>query len=80
MSDAQDFDDNDETRPLKASVREIIGYVVARWMSQPHYLFAFIALYLIAVSCDLALPVVSGGMVQALTSGPTVAQDRKSVV
>jgi ATP-binding cassette subfamily B protein len=72
-SDAQDFDDNDETRPLKASVREIIAYVVARWMSQPHYLFAFVALYLIAVSCDLALPAVSGGMVQALTSGPTVA-------
>jgi ATP-binding cassette subfamily B protein len=69
-SDALEFDDNDETRPLKASVREISDYVIARWMSQPHYLAAFIALYLIAVACDLALPVVSGEMVEALTAGP----------
>ena len=73
MSDALEFDDNDETRPLKASVRDIFAYLLRRWISQPHYLFAFITLYVIAVSCDLALPVVSGAMVQALTSGPGVA-------
>ena len=72
-TDALEFDDNDETRPLKASVREIFDYVIARWVSQSHYLAAFIALYLIAVSCDLALPVVSGEMVEALTAGPGAA-------
>ncbi|HWA01718.1 MAG TPA: ABC transporter ATP-binding protein [Caulobacterales bacterium] len=70
MSDALDFDDADDTRPLKAPVGAILMYVVRRWWSRPHYLIAFIAIYLLAVSCDLALPVVSGALVQALSAGP----------
>ena len=50
---------------LTALVGVILAYMWRRWMSQPHFLFAFIGLYLLAVSCDLALPVVSGDMVQA---------------
>ena len=72
-SDALEFDDNDDTRPLKASVREILDYVIRRWMSQPHYLFAFLGLYLLALGCELALPPVSGGIVQALSHGPGAA-------
>lgn len=68
MSDG--YDDNDDTRPLKAPLGEIIAYVLRRWMSKPHYLFAFLGLYLLAVSCDLALPVVSGQMVEILSQGP----------
>jgi len=73
MSDAHDYDDNDDTRPLKAPIGDIIRYVWRRWMSQPHYLFAFLGLYLLAVTCDLALPVVSGQMVQTLSLGPGAA-------
>jgi ATP-binding cassette subfamily B protein len=73
MSDAYEYDDNDDTRPLKAPVSKILAYMWRRWMSQPHFLFAFIGLYLLAVSCDLALPVVSGNLVQALSNGPGAA-------
>jgi ATP-binding cassette subfamily B protein len=73
MSYESDFDDNDDTRPLKAPVSDIVAYVLKRWLSQPYYLFGFLALYLIAVSCDLALPVVSGRIVQALSTGPGAA-------
>lgn len=70
MSDAYEYDDDDQTRPLKAPVGDIIGYIWRRWVSQPHYLAAFLGLYLLAVACDLALPVVSGAMVETLTRGP----------
>ncbi len=73
MSDALEFDDDDQTRPLKAPVGDILMYVLRRWWSQPHYLLPFIGIYLLAVSCDLSLPVVSGAMVQALSAGPGAA-------
>jgi ATP-binding cassette, subfamily B, bacterial len=69
MSDAF-FLDDDATRPLKAPASDILAYVMRRWLSRPWYLFAFLGLYLLAVSCDLALPVVSGALVQALSAGP----------
>lgn len=70
MSDAYDYDDDDQTRPLKAPVGDIVAYIWRRWTSQPHYLASFLGLYLLAVACDLALPVVSGAMVETLTRGP----------
>src|SRR5262245_12392471 len=76
MSDANAFDDDDDhTRPLRAPVGDIFRYVVRRWMSQPYNFTGFILLYLLAVSCDLALPVVSGDMVQALSAGPGAANE-----
>ncbi len=68
MSDI--YDDNDDTRPLKAPVSDILASIWRRWMSQPHFFYAFIGLYVIAVACDLALPVVSGVMVETLSRGP----------
>src|SRR5262245_25384206 len=76
MSYESDFDDNDDTRPLKAPLRDIADYVWKRWKSQPGYLAGFLGLYLLAVSCDLALPAVSGGIVQALSAGPQAAHDQ----
>jgi ATP-binding cassette subfamily B protein len=76
MSDAYAFDDDDDTRPLRAPVGDIFAYILKRWLSQPFYFFAFLALYLLAVSCDLALPVVSGAMVEALSNGPGGANAR----
>jgi ATP-binding cassette subfamily B protein len=69
MSDA--YDDDDQTRPLKAPVGDIIAFIWRHWMSQPHYLIAFLGLYLLAVACDLGLPVVSGAMVEMLSRGPS---------
>src|SRR5262245_40596964 len=70
MSDASEYDDNDDTRPLKAPVGAIMGFIWRQCISQPHYLVAFLGRYLLAVACDLGLPVVSGAMVETLTRGP----------
>lgn len=76
MSDAYIYDDDDDTRPLRAPVGDIFHYIFVRWLSQPAYFVAFIVIYLLAVSCDLALPVVSGQMVEALSGGPGAANER----
>jgi ATP-binding cassette subfamily B protein len=73
MSYESDFDDNDDTRPLKAPLRDIVDYVWKRWMSQPGYFVGFLGLYLLGLSCDLALPAVSGNIVEALSAGPNAA-------
>ena len=73
MSYESDFDDDDDTRPLRAPLRDIADYVWKRWMSQPGFLAGFLGLYLLGLSCDLALPAVSGGIVQALSAGPAAA-------
>ncbi len=72
MSDI--YDDEDETRPLRAPARAIAAYIWRRWMTYPFYLWAFLALYVLAVGCDLALPVVSGAMVEMLGQGPSADQ------
>jgi len=76
MSYGSDFDDDDDTGPLKAPLSDILAYVLRRWMSQPFYLAGFLGLYLLAVACDLSLPVVSGAMVQALSAGPGAQNGR----
>jgi ATP-binding cassette subfamily B protein len=68
MSDAYDLDDEDDPNgPRKASVGEITTYVWRRWMSQPRLLIGFLALFAIAVACDLFLPVAAGRLVEALS-------------
>ncbi|MEZ5994732.1 MAG: ABC transporter ATP-binding protein [Hyphomonadaceae bacterium] len=74
MSDTYDFDD--DMRPPKASARQILSYVLRRWLTRPWLLMGFLVLYFVAVSCDLALPVVSGAMVEALSLGPDAGRDR----
>ena len=74
---SSDFDDdNDDTRPLRAPAGDIVRYLVRRWLSQRTFFFAFLGLYLLAVSCDLALPVVSGRMIEALSAGPGAGNAR----
>src|SRR5262249_10183001 len=67
---SEPFDDEDERRPLAAPARMIVRYVWRRWMKYPVHLWGFMVLYVIAVGCDLALPAVSGAMVEMLGQGP----------
>src|SRR5262249_51521832 len=80
MSDANTSDidafEEDEARPLRAPASDIVRYYWRRWISQPGYLFGFFALYALAVTCDLSLPAVSGGLVEALSKGPGVSRDQ----
>ena len=73
MSDAYASDDDDETGPLKAPLGDIVGYIWARWTRYPVWLWAFLSLYLVAVACDLLLPVMSSRLIEALSSDPATA-------
>ncbi|MBI1252421.1 MAG: ATP-binding cassette domain-containing protein [Alphaproteobacteria bacterium] len=71
MSDAAlTDDDDDELRPLRAPAGEIMRYLWVRWTSQTPLLITFLLLYTIAVACDLALPIVSAQLIDALSQGP----------
>jgi len=73
MSDAYALDD-DENGPLKAPLKDIVGYIWARWTRYPVWLWTFFSLYVVAVSCDLLLPVMSARLIEALSSDPATAQ------
>ncbi|MET0181960.1 MAG: ABC transporter ATP-binding protein [Caulobacterales bacterium] len=76
MTDAAFDDDDDELAPLRARPKDIALYIIRRWLSQPKYLWAFLALYVFAVACDLALPVLSASLIDALSRGPGEGRDQ----
>jgi ATP-binding cassette subfamily B protein len=71
MSDACEFEDEDGNGPLQTRLPDILAYLWRRWMSYPLYLWGFFALYAIAVACDLALPLVSARLINALGAPPS---------
>ncbi len=71
MSDMNDFDDEDDDRLRKKTVADIFAYLWRHWTSQPGLLAGFFVFFVIGVACDLALPVVSGALVSALSGGPS---------
>jgi len=73
MSESYEFEDDDDDRLKKKTVLEICAYLWRHWSSQPKLLAGFFVFFVIGVSCDLALPVISGRLVSALTEGPTEA-------
>lgn len=75
MSDLDGFDDEDGPRGAKrASFGHIMGYLWQRWSSQPLRLTAFMVLFMLAVGCDLFLPVAAGLLVTQLEAGPAAGQ------
>ncbi len=72
MSDAYAMDD-DENGPLKAPLKDIIGYVWNRWARYPVWLWTFFGIYVVAVGCDLLLPVMSARLIEALSGDPATA-------
>jgi len=63
------FDDESPDRPVKASVKEIAGYMWRHWRSQPRRLAAFGLLFALSATAELMLPFMSQGLVNALTEG-----------
>ena len=73
VSAAADFDEDSDDR-LKASFGAIARYVVRRWIHYPVRFTAFSLLTLASVACDLALPIVSSGLVEALSAGSSAEE------
>lgn len=67
MTDATQFDEDDENAPLKAPLASIVAYIWKRWTTYPVWLWTFFTLYSAAVACDLALPLVSSRLIEALS-------------
>ena len=72
MSETFDLEDDDDARgQQKAGFVAITAFMWRKWMSQPAKLTGFMALFAVSVACDLALPIVAGQLVEALTESPS---------
>jgi len=69
MSDAFDHDDAPGRR--KASLRQVAAFMWRHWSRQPLKLALFGAFFGAAVLADLAIPLASARLVEALSAGPT---------
>jgi len=69
---------SDGKRP--AAFREVIPFVLQRWLKQPVRLMIVLASFLGASVADLFVPVYSGHLVDALTAGPYDLAARHTVL
>ena len=76
MSDAFDFEDDDEGGQRKASLAQVAAFMWKHWASQPAKLALFGLFFGLAIAADLAFPFASKGLVDALSAGPTEAGAR----
>jgi hypothetical protein len=68
MSDSFEFDDEQSQGQQKAGFKAITAYMIRRWLSHPGKLAGFLALFMISVACDLALPIAAGHLVESLSA------------
>lgn len=61
------------TAQKKAHIGQIMAYLWGHWSSQPVALTVVIGLMIISSACELALPAMSGRIVETLSGGPTAA-------
>ncbi|MCR5877481.1 ABC transporter ATP-binding protein [Phenylobacterium sp. J367] len=64
------YEDAEETRKRVLSNRKVLGFIARYWRQRPWLLAGTVALTLIAVGFDLALPWAAGRLVDAVTKGP----------
>jgi len=67
------YEDSEDTKERVLSNRKVLGFIAGFWMRRPVLLSACIALTLISVGFDLALPWAAGKLVDAVAAGPTNA-------
>lgn len=73
MSETYDEDDEGERRKRVLSNRAVLGFISSRWLRRPGLLATSLALTLVAIGFDLAMPWAAGSLVDALTAGPNAA-------
>ncbi len=72
MSNAADFDDDDDDRLKRTTIWKIFAYLWRHWRTQPGKLTGFLIFFLIGMACDLSMPWVTSQLVTGLAQGPTV--------
>jgi ATP-binding cassette subfamily B protein len=64
------YEDAEENRKRTLSNRQVLAFIAGYWKRRPALLIGTVALTLIAVAFDLALPWAAGRLVDAVTAGP----------
>lgn len=64
------YEDADETGERTLSNRKVLGFVARFWLRRPRLFWAAVALTLVSIGFDLALPWAAGRLMDAVTGGP----------
>ena len=64
------YEDADETGERSLSNRKVLGFIARFWLRRPGLFWASVALTLVSIGFDLALPWAAGRLMDAVTSGP----------
>ncbi len=68
------YEDAEDTKERVLSNRRVLGFIAGFWLRRPVLLTACIALTLVSVGFDLALPWAAGKLVDAVAAGPSHAE------
>jgi ATP-binding cassette, subfamily B, bacterial len=68
------YEDAEDTKERVLSNRRVLGFIAGFWLRRPLLLTACIALTLVSVGFDLALPWAAGKLVDAVAAGPSHAE------
>ena len=68
------YEDADETGERSLSNRKVLGFIARFWLRRPGLFWASVALTLVSIGFDLALPWAAGRLMDAVTSGPDGAE------
>ncbi len=76
MSDVYDSDDDREGGQRKATFAQVAAFMWKHWSKQPLLLALFGGFFGLAVAAELAIPLASARLVEALSAGPTAEGTR----
>ena len=64
------YEDADETSQRSLSNRKVLGFIARFWLRRPGLFWTSVALTLVSIGFDLALPWAAGRLMDAVTAGP----------
>ncbi len=67
------YDDTDDLTERTLSNRQVLGFIGAFWLRRPFLFWTSVALTLVAIGFDLALPWAAGRLVDIVAAGPDQA-------
>ncbi|WP_375267796.1 ABC transporter ATP-binding protein [Phenylobacterium sp.] len=64
------YEDADDTSQRSLSNRKVLGFIARFWLRRPGLFWTSVALTLVSIGFDLALPWAAGRLMDAVTGGP----------
>ena len=67
----EQYEEAEDPRDARLSNRQVLGFIARHWLRRPRLFTAAIALTLVSIGFDLAMPWAAGALIDALAGGPS---------